>query len=92
MVGITIRTTSLRASQSQPDQKHDGERGKPQVEQQFVGFVAGRGAVVARDLDADIVRDGLPRSGSSFCMSLAAITTAFAPARLAMAMETAGTR
>ena len=40
------------------DQEHDGDRREPQVEQQFVGLVAGRRAVVARDLDLDVVRQG----------------------------------
>ena len=58
VVGITTSvTTASRQPIAKRDQHDDGDRGEPEVEQQLVGLVVGRSAVVAGDLDRDIGRD-----------------------------------
>ena len=54
------RHQRLAPANRQPDQRHDRQRCQPEMEQQLVGFLIRRRAVIPRHLHRDAVRDQPP--------------------------------
>jgi hypothetical protein len=84
---MTIATTSAsRQPMAKPHQRDDRDRRQPEMEQQLVGLLVGRLAVVARDLDVDVGGNERPLQLLQIARGCARRwSTALAPARLAMA-------
>ena len=78
-----------RFAEPQRDGDQDAHRdhGDQHVEQQFVGFLGGGLAVVARDVSSTSAGITLPFSGSTRRSTLSATSMAFVPLRLAIAMR-----
>ena len=87
------RPRASRQPMANGDQHDDRDRGEAEVEQELVGLLVGGLAVVAGDLDSTSSGISWPCSAlEPVQRSSSATMTALAPARLAIARLTAGTR